>query len=824
MINGSPVSDGFTFRLPFQEQFFGVWPRYSAPQCLSQWTEALPVGNGRLGAMVFGGTEHERLQLNENTLWSGGPYDPDNPNALAALPEARRLIFAGKYKEANDVVGQRMMGKPLRQQSYQPVGDLLLDFTGHDKASDYRRELNLDTAIATTTYRVGDVQFKREVFASHPDQVIVVRLTADKPRRVGFVAGLSSPQHETSRGHFVSDLQTNGVGVANLNGVGGDMYGIKGTIHFAAWIRVLAEGGSITADDGKVSVSGANSATVLLSIATSYVNWHDASGNAFELSKKHVMDAAAKTYERLFADHVADYQRLFRRVTLDLGRSEAMNRPTDERLKSFADGRDPQLAALMFQFGRYLLISSSRPGGQPATLQGLWNDKLEPPWGSKYTININTEMNYWPAEVTNLAECHEPLFKLIGELVEPGSRTAKVHYGAGGWVCHHNTDIWRATAPCDGPHAGMWPCGGAWLCKHLWDHYEFSGDREFLKTTYPIMRGAAEFFLDTLVEEPKHHWLVTCPSLSPENKHPYGVKVCAGPTMDEEIIRDLFDHCIQAAGTLGIDAEFRQRVAEDRDRLAPLQIGRLGQLQEWPDDWDNPNDQHRHISHLYALFPSNQITLRGLSASTAGSEAGPVRQTGPVQPLGPARQAGPNGDMPALVAAARKSLELRGDGGTGWSKAWKINWWARLADGDHAFKMLEEAIVGNTYPNLFDAHPPFQIDGNFGATSGIAEMLLQSHEQEISLLPALPKAWPTGSVTGLRARGGVEVELAWRNGRLTTATLKAALDGPQSIRVPAGIQIAEVQFSGQKVPVKRNSTGTVTLDIQAGAAYRLQTR
>ena len=389
-------------------------------------------------------------------------------------------------------------------------------------------------------------------------------------------------------------------------------------------------------------MTAANSVTLLLSIATSYVNYQDASADAAGRAAKYLEAAAEKPYENLRADHVADYQRLFRRVTLDLGRSEAMNRPTDERIKSFADGRDPQLAALMFQFGRYLLDQQLAPGGQPATLQGLWNDKLEPPWGSKYTININTEMNYWPAEVTNLAECHEPLFKLIGELVEPGSRTAKVHYGAGGWVCHHNTDIWRATAPCDGPHAGMWPCGGAWLCKHLWDHYEFSGDREFLKTAYPIMRGAAEFFLDTLVEEPKHHWLVTCPSLSPENKHPYGVKVCAGPTMDEEIIRDLFDHCIQAAETLGIDAEFRQRVAAARDRLAPLQIGRLGQLQEWLDDWDNPKDQHRHISHLYALFPSNQITLtrryRRDARRAAEAARQPLRRRRPQIPRAPRRR------------------------------------------------------------------------------------------------------------------------------------------------------------------------------------------
>ncbi len=782
-----------------------LWYRQPA----KEWTEALPVGNGRLGAMVFGGTEHERLQLNENTLWSGGPYDPNNPEALAALPEARRLIFTGKYKEANHLIAQQMMAKPLRQQVYQPVGDLLLDFAGHEKATDYRRELNIDTAVATTTYRIGNVHFKREVFASHPDQVIVVRLTADKPGKVGLVAHLTSPQHVTSQGYVVSHLQTGDVGMANLDGVGGDMYGIKGAIQFSAWIGVMAEGRSITTGNNKVSVSGANAATVLISIATSYRNWHDADGDAVALSKKYSMDAASKTYERLLAGHVADYQRLFHRVSLDLGRGEAMNRPTDERIKSFADGRDPQLAALMFQFGRYLLISSSRSGGQPATLQGLWNDKMEPPWGSKYTININTEMNYWPAEVTNLAECHEPLFKLIGELVEPGSRTAKVHYGAGGWVCHHNTDIWRATAPCDGPHAGMWPCGGAWLCKHLWDHYEFRGDREFLKTAYPIMRGAAEFFLDTLVEDPKHHWLVDCPSLSPENKHPFGVKVCAGPTMDMEIIRDLFNHCIKASEILATDAEFRRRLIAARDRLAPLQIGRLGQLQEWLDDWDNPKDQHRHISHLYALFPSNQITWPRLSETRSAS-------------LGETRLRDEDVQMPALVAAARKSLELRGDGGTGWSKAWKINWWARLADGDHAFKMLEEAIAGNTYPNLFDAHPPFQIDGNFGATSGIAEMLLQSHDGEISLLPALPKAWPTGSVTGLRARGVVEFDLTWRNGRLATATLKPTLDGPQRIRVPRGNEIADIKVAGKPQPIKHDAQGALVLDMQAGSIYELR--
>jgi alpha-L-fucosidase 2 len=716
-----------------------LWYRQPA----EQWTEALPLGNGRLGAMIFGGVARERLQLNEDTLYAGGPYDPADPEARIALPRVRELIAQGKYVEAQALANEKMMARPLSMPSYQTVGDLLLTFGASGFAGGYRRELDLNTAVAGVEYRQDGVAYRRETFASAVDQVIVMRIRADREAAVNLRASFETPMPGSVRVEGDTLI---------LTGNNTSQHGVPAALRFQARVRIVAQGGELVSSEDALSLRGANSALLLIAIATNYRRFDDVGGDPVAITRAQLDAVDGRTWEELSAAHTEDHRRLFGRVALDLGSTVAAAQPTDLRIRNSQTTQDPQLVALYFQYARYLLIACSRPGTQPANLQGLWNDKLSAPWGSKYTININTEMNYWPAEPANLAECVRPLVALVKDLAITGARTARVNYGARGWVAHHNTDLWRASAPIDGARWGIWPMGGAWLCKHLWDHYDYGRDRVFLADIYPVMKGAAEFFLDTLVPDASGRFLVTSPSISPENEHRPGASICAGPAMDSQILRDLFANCISAADILRVDADFRTTCAAARAKLPPDQVGKAGQLQEWLEDWDMeaPEPDHRHVSHLYALFPSEQIN---------------VRRT------------------PQLAAAARRSLELRGDLSTGWAIAWRINLWARLRDAGHTHGVLKLLLdPSRTYPNMFDAHPPFQIDGNFGGANGILEMLVQCVDGEIELLPALPRAWPAGSLRGVRARGGFELDMAWREGELTTVTLRGTRGGVARVR------------------------------------------
>jgi alpha-L-fucosidase 2 len=727
---------------------------YDSPA--TQWTEALPVGGGRLGAMVFGGVRQARYQFNEDTLWSGGPRSYVHEGAAGCLPQLRELLFANRQREAERMATEQFMSVPIRQLAYQPFGDVVLEFESDEPVHDYRRALDLRQAVATTRYRQGGVSYYRETFASYPDRGLVIRITCDRPGGLQFAASITSPHPGVQLGSFDERtlLMTGRAADARLPHVGT----IESKLRLASHLRVLHTDGQVTASAGTLRVAGASHATLVLTAATSFVDYRTVSADPVARSRTDLDALSSKSYERLRADHVADHQELFGRVSIDLGSAETSELPTDQRLLRNAQRPDPQLCALLFQYGRYLMIASSRPGCQPANLQGIWNDQLEPPWDSKYTININTEMNYWLTEACNLSSCGEPLFDAIGELAQSGSETARVHYNAPGWVVHHNFDLWRGTAPINAANHGIWPTGGAWLCQHLWWHYLYTQDEVFLReTAYPLMKGAAEFFASYLVEDPRNDkgWLISGPSNSPEQGG-----LVMGPTMDHQIIRWLLASTREAASLLDIDQPFAARLAELEGRIAPNQIGRLGQLQEWLEDVDDPGNRHRHVSHLWGVFPGSEITA----------------------------------ETPDLLAAARKSLELRGDGGTGWARAWKINLWARMGDAGHAHAVLQgllqltdsrltEYLGGGVYPNLLDAHPPFQIDGNFGATHGIGQMLIQSRGRasdgawRIELLPTLPAAWPAGSITGMRAEGGFEVDLAWAGGKLTSARLRSERGG-----------------------------------------------
>lgn len=759
-----------------------LWYRHPAVN----WNEALPLGNGRLAAMVFGGPHAERIQLNEDTIWAGEKRDRINPEGAANLAEVRRLLFAGRPKEAEILAEKTIIAVPKRMPPYQPLGDLLLRFPGHENATDYVRELDIDSGIVRIKYRVDGVLFTREVFASAVDHVIVVRLNCNQPGRISFSTTLKREQDSETRAVNPDRLVIEGEAIAR-----GDRHPLerKVGVKFTGMLQVLTQGGDIAIAGTELRVDRAHAATLVFAAATNFR--HKDPG----LKCEQDLVAARKPYSQLRDAHLKDHQRLFRRVQFNLG-AVAPGLPTDERLKRVQAGKsDLALEALYFQFGRYLLIASSRPGSMAATLQGKWNEQMQPSWDSKYTININTEMNYWPAEVTNLSELHEPLFDLIDNARENGRLVANKLYGARGFMIHHNTDLWGDAVPIDGVHAGIWPMGGAWLSLHLWDHYEYTRDRSFLaQRGYPVMKEAAEFFLDYLVGDGKGH-LITGPSLSPENQYraPNGaaVKLCMGPSMDTQIVYALFSRVIESSRLLNVDADFRQSLTAARGRLPLMKIGKHGQLQEWLEDYDEPDAGHRHISHLFALHPGNQITLRG---------------------------------TPELARAARVSLERRlqaGSGHTGWSRAWIINFWARLEEGNLAHENIVALLAKSTLPNLLDNHPPFQIDGNFGGTAAMAEMLVQSHAGELSFLPALPDAWTDGSITGLRARGAMGVDLSWKTGKATRAILRPDLSGDVKLRPPRGQRIARVTQQRRDMALGASLDGVVRLKLIAGREYSL---
>jgi alpha-L-fucosidase 2 len=773
---------------------------YSAPA--KKWEEALPVGNGRLGAMVFGTHSEERIQLNEETYWSGGPYSTVVPGGYKVLPEIQKLVFEEKYLAAHNLFGRNLMGYPVEQMKYQSLGNLHLFFKNQDTVSQYQRWLDLETGISGVSYQANGITWKREVFASHPDQVIAVRISADRPGSISFTANLRGVRNQAHSNYGTDYFHMDPAGQDGLalTGKSADYLGVAGTMKYEARVKALPEGGTMRTDGVDLIIENADAVTLYFVAATNFVNYKDVSANPHQRAEDYLKGIAGKSYPAIRDAAVADYQRFFSRVSLTLPNTENSFLPSNERLLKIQTSPDPSMAALTHNFGRYLMISSSRAGTQPANLQGIWNNDMNPSWDSKYTTNINTEMNYWPVESGNLVECAEPLVKMIRELTDQGTQVAKEHYGARGWVFHQNTDLWRVAAPMDGPTWGTFTVGGAWLCTHLWEHYQYTHDEAFLKEVYPLIEGSVQFFMDFLVPHPNGKWLVTNPSTSPENfpdgggNKPYfdevtagfreGTTICAGSSIDMQILYDLFGYFTEASAILGKNTSFVGEVKTAREKLVPPQIGSDGSLQEWADDWKSLEKNHRHFSHMYGLYPGKVLYEKR---------------------------------TPALIEAYKKVLEERGDGSTGFSRAWKMALWARLGDGNRANKIYKGYLKDQCCTSLFAlCGRALQVDGSFGATAAITEMLVQSQEGVIKLLPALPDEWGEGKYSGVCVRGAFELDYAWKDKQVTQ--LKILSKAGVTCRIESKPKL-KISSNGQKVKFKSLPNGLVEFDTVKGGVY-----